>query len=170
MANQWAQSWADRDGKTRYAFMSNALQHRVDQSSDWENTDYWEDWMPMWVTNEEGKKGMFLRGSSPWVNSWQATVQMPEMDSHGQSTKPYLVIITYDMMDSGQNHYAYEETLQCQQNKNTWQVIDCTVTVDYLPPEFYEAVQTIYQNILHGHDTWRLDPEQVAMASLHVAP
>ena len=163
LADQWAQSWADRDGKTRYALMSNALQHRVDQSSDWENTDYWEDWMPMWVTNEEGKKGMFLRGSSPWANSWQTTVQMPEMDSHGQLSKPYLVILTYDMIDSGQNHYAYEETLQCQQNKNTWQVIDCTVTVDYLTPEFYEAAQTIYQNVLHGHDTWRLDPELVAM-------
>lgn len=154
------------DTQAIYAF----LQSLVDQSSNWENTDYWEDWMPVWVTNEEGKKGMFLRGSSPWVNSWQATVQMLEMDSHGQPTKPYLVIITYDMMDSGQNHYAYEETLQCQQNKNTWQVIDCTVTVDYLPPEFYEAVQTIYQNVLHGHDTWRLDPEQVAMAFVHVAP
>lgn len=164
LADQWAQSWADRDGDKRYARMSEALQKRVDQASDWENTDDWEDWMPMWLTNDDGSKNMFLRGSSPWVESWQVTLQLPELSPTGQPLTPYLAIITYDMTDSGQDHYVYEETLQCEQKGDVWQVTDCTVTVDYLSPQLYEAAQTISQAVANGHDSWRLDAEQVAMA------
>lgn len=171
LANQWAQSWAERDGKKRYARMSKALQQRVDQWVDWEPVDQnvaeqWEDWMPMWVRGEDAQKekGMFLRGSSPWVEGWQVTLQMPELSPTGKSTEPYLAIITYDMMDSGQAHYVYEEQLQCEQSQGQWQVTACTVTVDYLLPEVYEAAQQISQNVRNGHDTWRLDPEQVATA------
>ncbi len=67
LADQWAQSWADRDGDKRYARMSEALRKPVDRAIDWENTDDWEEWMPMWVTDDDGSKNMFLRGSSPWV-------------------------------------------------------------------------------------------------------
>ena len=164
LADQWAQSWADRDGSKRYARMSEALRKPVDQATDWENADDWEDWMPMWVTDDDGSKNMFLRGSSPWVESWQVTLQMPELSPAGQPVTPYLAIITYDMMDSGQQHYVYEETLQCEQKGEVWQVTDCTVTVDYLSPQLYEAAQTISQAVADGHDSWRLDAEQVAMA------
>jgi len=163
LADQWAQSWADRDGGKRYARMSKALQQQVDQCVDWENTEQWEDWMPMWVTGENGQKGMFLRGSSPWVEGWQVTLQMPELSSTGKQLEPNLVTIAYDMMDSGQEHYVYEEQLQCEQSQGQWQVTACTAT-NYLPPELYVAAQQIRQNVLNGHDTWRLDPEQVAMA------
>ena len=164
LADQWAQSWADRDGAKRYARMSKALQKRVDQASNWENTDDWEDWMPMWLIGENGQTGMFLRGSSPWVEDWQVTLQMPKMSRTGQPLTPYLAIITYDMMDSGQEHYVYEETLQCEQNQDAWEVTGCTVTISYLSPEVYEAAQTISQNLANGHDSWRLDAEQVAIA------
>ena len=110
------------------------------------------------MDSKDKEKGMFLRGSSPWVESWQLT--MSEDDSH-------TVQIKYNMTDSEPQAYCYEETLLFAEEKGQWKVAECQITAELLPEELYEQAEQVRLQIEQGHETWRLDTEQVALTFAH---
>lgn len=123
LADQWAQTFADRDGTGRYDLMTSDLQQQVDRASA-ADTSQW--WMPVWVDSKDREKGMFLRGSSPWVESWDTTLQLEDDATKAQ------IQIRYDMTDSAEARYVYGETLQCVRQEQTWKVADCTISVELM--------------------------------------
>lgn len=166
VADRWAQTFGDRDGIGRYSLMDATLQKQIDTYSE---DDDFALWMPIWVTNEDGSrsKGMFLRGSSPWVDSYQIEIHQPDGTEKADFAQNTSILITYDMTDSTQEHYVYQEVLTVVQEKENWRVASCTITVDELGAEIYQQAQEILNNLQDGHETWRLDPEQVAFAFVH---
>ena len=66
LADQWAQTFADRDGTGRYDLMTSNLQQQVDRAS---ATDTSQWWMPVWVTARTKKKGCFCGAPAP---GWKA--------------------------------------------------------------------------------------------------
>lgn len=158
LADQWAQTFADRDGTGRYDLMTSDLQQKVDVAS--MDDDYaW--WMPVWVDSKDREKGMFLRGSSPWVESWDTTLQLEDNATEAQ------IQIRYDMTDSAEARYVYGETLQCVRQDQTWKVAACTISVELMEQIVYEETKLIAESVKAGHETWRLDTEQVALAFVH---
>ena len=123
LADQWAQTFADRDGTGRYDLMTSDLQQQVDRAS---AADISQWWMPVWVDSKDKEKGMFLRGSSPWVESWDTTLQLEDDATEAQ------IQIRYDMTDSAEARYVYGETLQCVRQDQTWKVAACTISVELM--------------------------------------
>ena len=71
-------------------------------------------------------------------------------------------VITYDMVDSSKEHYIYEEQILIQTIDEELQVTDCDVTISNLTSEQYWQAVNIAADLQNGHETWRLDTEQVA--------
>jgi hypothetical protein len=92
----------------------------------------------------------------------------------------HLIRITYDMMDSAQGSYVYEETIELGLEDNEWKVADCYITVDLASREIYNYAQEIVASLQEntyehknqgsnssgvmqqGPDVWRLNPLEVA--------
>ena len=160
LAEQWAQTFADRDGAGRYAMMSADLQQKIDNIT---IDDAFAYWMPVWVTGEDGQQGMFLRGSSPWPESWQVELHQPDGSEPGVYGEQPSALITYEMTDSGpDDSYLYQEAVVFVQDGDSWKVSSCEETVALMDQTQYEALEIIYQAVQSGEERWRLEPEAVA--------
>lgn len=127
IAERWAHTFAVRDGAGRYALMDTNLQKQIDSYT---MNDDFARWMPVWITGDDGIRGMFLRGSSPWVDQYQIEIHVLEGTGQDDYAKDSSVTITYDMVDSTSQHYIYQEVLTLQQTGDDWQVSACTITID----------------------------------------
>lgn len=153
IANSWAQTYAERDGQTRYNLLSDSLQRNIDGN----NADVTEaDWMPYWTENKET---LVLGGSSPWVQSWKIEMSTKE--------NSYVADIIYTMTDSTGEHYFYGEQIQIALHDGITKVTSCEETIVLQTAAIYEQVQEILENLQNGHESWRLEPVDVVVAFVH---
>ncbi len=153
IANSWAQTYAERDGQTRYNLLSDSLQRNIDGN----NADATEaDWMPYWTENKET---LVLGGSSPWVQSWKIEMSTKE--------NSYVADIIYTMTDSTGEHYFYGEQIQIALHDGITKVTSCEETIVLQTAAIYEQVQEILENLQNGHESWRLEPVDVVVAFVH---
>ncbi len=153
IANSWAQTYAERDGQTRYNLLSDSLQRNIDGN----NADATEaDWMPYWTENKET---LVLGGSSPWVQSWKIEMSTKE--------NSYVADIIYTMTDSTGEHYFYGEQIQIALHDGITKVTSCEETIVLQTAAIYEQVKEILENLQNGHESWRLEPVDVVVAFVH---
>ena len=171
LAKYWAETYVNRDGQGRYDLLTSDWQKQIDKLDEYESIGL--NWMPYWTENKEA---LGLRGSSPWVEGWEA---FSYVVVDGKNNR-HLIRITYDMVDSAQGHYVYEETIELGLEDNEWKVADCYITVDLASREIYNYAQEIVASLQEntyehknqgsnisgvmqqGPDVWRLNPLEVA--------
>lgn len=162
VTQQWAQTFADRDGAGRYALMTTDLQQQIDGVTMEDGFAYW---MPVWVTGEDGQQGMFLRGSSPWPEDWQVELHRPDGSEPGVYGQQPSARITYKMTDSGpDDRYVYQEAVTFVQDGDTWKISGCEETVALMDQTQYDELATLSQAAQTGEERWRFEPEAVAQA------
>ncbi len=160
LADQWAQTFADRDGAGRYAMLTADLQQQIDGVTMDDGFAYW---MPVWVTGEDGQQGMFLRGSSPWPEDWQIELHQPDGSEPGLYGQQPSARITYAMTDSGRGDaYVYQEAVVFVQDGASWKVAACEETAALMDQTQYEELEVLYQTVQTGEASWRSEPEAVA--------
>ena len=153
IANSWAQTYAERDGQTRYNLLSDSLQRNIDGNNAYATE---ADWMPYWTENKET---LVLGGSSPWVQSWKIEMSTKE--------NSYVADIIYTMTDSTGEHYFYGEQIQIALHDGITKVTSCEETIVLQTAAIYEQVQEILENLQNGHESWRLEPVDVVVAFVH---
>ena len=170
LAKYWAETYVNRDGQGRYDLLTSDWQKQIDKLDEYESIGL--NWMPYWTENKEA---LGLRGSSPWVEGWEA---FSYVVVDGKNNR-HLIRITYDMVDSAQGHYVYEETIELGLERDMWKVKDCYITVDLPSREIYNYAQDIVASLQEnsyehavgnnisgvlqqGPDVWRLNPLEVA--------
>lgn len=153
IAEKWAKTYAERDGQKRYELLNRYWQRQIDNS--WAEQ---QEWMP--YRTENG--AMSLRGSSPWVDSWDIdTTILNSKEKQDREKTQYFATITYNMIDSSSQKYIYAEQIEIDFADNEKRVSDCKVTIELQSVEIYEQVKKIVDIVENGHETWRLDQKQV---------
>ena len=153
LADKWAKTYAERDGKERYNMLSRFWQDRVNQN---EANEVDTSWLPFWGDNKES---LSLGGSSPWVESWQTKTWVHTVGSVDR----YMAEITYDMTDSSGETYIYAETIEFFAEDGVWKVTDCDIVIELMSTEIYQEIQKIVTALENGHETWRLNQQEVVL-------
>ena len=142
MVDAWAEAYDNRDGQKRYDMLTHEYQIQIDNQG-----SVHELWMPYW---SEDKQILDLRGSSPQVESWTINTN--------ENSQNYLAVITYNM----DNFTIYQEQIKIQMINGELKVTSCDVTISNLTSEQCWQAVNIAADLQNGHETWRLDTEQVA--------